>query len=79
MIAQSELQCAWRVPSQIESGSPKEARREMRLTLSDAPEVRVSCEPEAKERLPIYQGERGRTGFACIVEGQIKACPAQTQ
>lgn len=79
VTAQSELQCAWQIPSNIQSGSPKEARREMHLTLSDAPPVRVSCEPEAKEPLPVYQGERGRTGFACVVEGQIKACPAPTQ
>ena len=76
VVAQSELSCAWQTPSPIRHGSPTEARREMRLSLSDAPSVSVSCEAEAKDRLPIYQGEHERTAEACVVAGRVAPCPA---
>ena len=74
VVAQSELSCGWRTPSPVRDGSPARGRREMHLSLSDAPTVSVSCEPEATRRLPLYHGERERTAEACVVAGHVQAC-----
>jgi len=78
VVAQSELTCDWQSPAPIRAGSPTLGKRELHLSLSDAPSVSVSCEPEAKPRLPIYQRDRERTAEACVIDGQIKPCPAET-
>ncbi len=78
VIAQSELQCAWQTPSPVKNGSPAQGKRELRLSLSDAPGVSISCEPESKERLPVYTGERERSAEACIVNGRVLSCPSAT-
>lgn len=75
VVAQTELSCGFRMPSALADGSPKQSRREAQLTLSDAPSVSISCEPEIKERLTLYRAEREKVAEACVAEGKVTTCP----
>lgn len=79
VVAQSQLACEWHSPSPVRAGSPTQAKRELHLTLSDAPSVSLSCEPVAIERLPIYDRDRVSSREVCVIAGRVETCPPVTR
>jgi hypothetical protein len=71
----TEVACAYAMPSRPADGSPRQARRETKVDLGDAPSVTLACEPTPTERLALYQGERQRVAEACLGNDKLVACP----
>lgn len=69
---QSELRCRASLPLAPQEAS--EARRELTLTLSSAPTLRLACEAEAVDRLGIIRSAGAEAESLCLVEGQPRAC-----
>lgn len=69
---QSELRCRASLPLGPQAAS--EARRELTLTLSTAPTLRLACEAEAVDRLAIVRSTDATVESLCLVNGQVQRC-----